>query len=56
MTMKDHQSENIDTTSFFFFFLFFPPEKTKMQGTWVIPVRLMQKSESLGLISGFTYC
>lgn len=57
--MKDYHlrlpSENINNTSLFYFFLFLP-EETKVQITWVIPVRLMQKSESLGLISGFTYC
>lgn len=51
--MKDYQSENINALSLFS--VSFSEEK-EVQITWVIPVRLMQKFESFGLISGFTYC
>lgn len=51
--MKDYQSENINALSLFSISFH---EETKVQITWVIPVRLMQKFESFGLISGFTYC
>lgn len=53
ISMKDYWLENINITSLFSICF---PKETKVQTTWVIPVRLMQKSESLGLISGFTYC
>lgn len=51
--MKDYQSENINALSLFSVSF---PEEIEVQITWVIPVRLMQKFESFGLISGFTYC